>query len=636
MSRTELHILLDLRSVEHSESEVARVRGSLSELVDAGLIAESSVHILLSDAREGAEAVWGDWEWRISFEPDVIQATSDVMLNAAMEGASLLLLRGPVSISSESIAELQAVIAEDTHFGFVFPRFARTEGDGVRKLDARFGDPTLSSIPEAAIGAGPPYDLVPDQLAPVILVRGQVVGLFEGLSQGYETLSGSLLDLVARARRTGFRCVVANRSIAFLDSSESEPALDASDRDRSRLAADYPELAILEEEWAASALHERESLRARAFSRDESLRRTMLVDLTDLGETYNGTSEAVLAFLSGLAEAEGGWKIDLLVPPGAFKFHAIAEISDRLRPVWPQPQSRYSVVFRPIQPWSIQHIERLHGFGLFVFVMMFDTILGDSAIAPELKLDLVWQTMAESADGIFYISHFTQERFRKRFAVADSVAEHVTILPTDPLEYCAQPGSGDGAFIFVVGNELPHKWVGPTIRELLEVFPGERFRTLGFSDPTIPQLEGIESGRVAPAVIDSLYRNASLIIYPSLYEGFGFPVIRGLSFGKTVVARKSDLLLEVASHYRGPGRLLGYDTRAELMEIVARCRMGYDVEPMRLGESLDPAASGISRVRFASEVLSAIEKRMAEPESSNWPRRQLMFERLAYSASTAV
>jgi hypothetical protein len=53
-------------------------------------------------------------------------------------------------------------------------------------------------------------------------------------------------------------------------------------------------------------------------------------------------------------------------------------------------------------------------------------------------------------------------------------------------------------------------------------------------------------------------------------EGFGCPMLRSLSYGHTVVARYSESLLEIAAHYRGPGRLVAFRSEAELVEMIGR------------------------------------------------------------------
>lgn len=67
---------------------------------------------------------------------------------------------------------------------------------------------------------------------------------------------------------------------------------------------------------------------------------------------------------------------------------------------------------------------------------------------------------------------------------------------------------------------------------------------------TIRQLELSESvvlaGRVADEYLPGLYAQASLLVMPSLYEGFGFPVLESMAAGTPVVVSNISSLPEVA------------------------------------------------------------------------------------------
>ncbi|HXA84258.1 MAG TPA: glycosyltransferase family 1 protein [Candidatus Dormibacteraeota bacterium] len=67
---------------------------------------------------------------------------------------------------------------------------------------------------------------------------------------------------------------------------------------------------------------------------------------------------------------------------------------------------------------------------------------------------------------------------------------------------------------------------------------------------TILQLELSKSvvlaGRVADEYLPGLYAQASLLVMPSLYEGFGFPVLESMAAGTPVVASNVSSLPEVA------------------------------------------------------------------------------------------
>jgi hypothetical protein len=86
--------------------------------------------------------------------------------------------------------------------------------------------------------------------------------------------------------------------------------------------------------------------------------------------------------------------------------------------------------------------------------------------------------------------------------------------------------------------------------------------------------------------MERLFAEARLIIFPSFYEGFGLPVVKGLAYGKTVVVRASPLWKELAGQARLPGRLVEFVTSAELVELVGRTLHGHPLAGMPLGEVL--------------------------------------------------
>jgi glycosyltransferase involved in cell wall biosynthesis len=54
------------------------------------------------------------------------------------------------------------------------------------------------------------------------------------------------------------------------------------------------------------------------------------------------------------------------------------------------------------------------------------------------------------------------------------------------------------------------------------------------------------TGSTSQADLDALYRGASVFVYPSLYEGFGLPVLEAMARGVPTVVSISSSLPEVA------------------------------------------------------------------------------------------
>jgi glycosyltransferase involved in cell wall biosynthesis len=107
--------------------------------------------------------------------------------------------------------------------------------------------------------------------------------------------------------------------------------------------------------------------------------------------------------------------------------------------------------------------------------------------------------------------------------------------------------------------------------------PGHLHRTLGDVRGALARAglrEGSEvflPGRIADADMPGLYAAARLLVYPSLYEGFGFPPIEAIACGTPALVADNSSLVEVVPEARNRfstddtknlARLLGEATRA--------------------------------------------------------------------------
>ena len=83
-------------------------------------------------------------------------------------------------------------------------------------------------------------------------------------------------------------------------------------------------------------------------------------------------------------------------------------------------------------------------------------------------------------------------------------------------------------------------------------------------------------GRVDQPTLELLYRRARVVIAPSLYEGFGLPVLEAMSRGKVVVAAKSSSLPEV-----GGDAVLYFHPSSTPEELAGVIRVAMEDEALR-------------------------------------------------------
>ena len=119
-------------------------------------------------------------------------------------------------------------------------------------------------------------------------------------------------------------------------------------------------------------------------------------------------------------------------------------------------------------------------------------------------------------------------------------------------------------YLLFVGNPKPHKNLANVLRAYARarqlhdfdaplVFVGDR----GNAEARLRSLSeslGIRDhvqmlGHVAQEALPAVYQGASLFLYPTLYEGFGLPVIEAMASGVAVITSDNSALKEIAEGY---------------------------------------------------------------------------------------
>ena len=118
----------------------------------------------------------------------------------------------------------------------------------------------------------------------------------------------------------------------------------------------------------------------------------------------------------------------------------------------------------------------------------------------------------------------------------------------------------------MIGNDFAHKYVEPTVTALRAAFPGQKIVALGLERTSAPDVAAYASGRLPDEQVDRLFEQAACVVYPSIYEGFGFPVVEALARSKPILARDLPPTREIRARLRAEDNLLLYASTAELVD----------------------------------------------------------------------
>lgn len=128
-------------------------------------------------------------------------------------------------------------------------------------------------------------------------------------------------------------------------------------------------------------------------------------------------------------------------------------------------------------------------------------------------------------------------------------AERVVVVPfgVPPVGPAPEEGDGGPPFVLAIGRTEPRKGHDVLVRAMARV-PGVELVVAGPDGGATPAPSG--GVRVLGAVPDEerrrLLHSAAVVAYPSLEEGFGFPVLEAMAAGTPVVTTTAGALAEVA------------------------------------------------------------------------------------------
>jgi glycosyltransferase involved in cell wall biosynthesis len=209
------------------------------------------------------------------------------------------------------------------------------------------------------------------------------------------------------------------------------------------------------------------------------------------------------------------------------------------------------------------------------------------------RADLVIAVSQAAADDVVRHSRITEDRIR---VVPNGVA-NVDVPDDEVGQVLRRAGLHDRRYVLWVGSLEPRKGVGTLVAAMAEL------RRRQPDSPVVTVLAGyagwlgdglispvdraalgpslIELGRVGERELWCLYRGAAAFAFPSVYEGFGLPVLEAMSQGVPVVASDIAALRELT----GGAACLVDPRRTEAWADAIAAVLDSGAEARRLGQA---------------------------------------------------
>lgn len=494
---------------------------------------------------------------------------------AIEEGADVFLLNSDTEVTAGAIEEILAVAAIDPMIGFVCPRSNNatlaTLPYTMEHADVTVEQALAKFLPLAR--RLPRFSFIPTAVGFALWIRGTLLaefGIFDTVyGKGYNEEN----DLIMRANRAGYRAALANHAFVWHQGEQSFSTTGQQRSEREEingavLRQRYPEYAPLIYRYFTSPEYRAERL-LEALDPVQG-QRTIAFDFSSFGPFHNGTFESGVKLLSASQRA---WprdtRIGVFISAQAWAFHGLDRLPGVVRLEPGDHRNRVAAVVRIGQPYQLETLLNLFETAPVVGIFMLDTISTDCGYLALGFDESLWRFAFENMSVLFTNSQFTLDRIRMRYPIGSSTLQQVSLHSLDPADYASyEPTESEGSHILVIGNHFTHKFVRATTDALATALPGQKIIAIGYpEDVELPaNVQSFKAGNIDEDTFRSFYRDARVVVFPSHYEGFGFPVLHALAHRRPVLVRDSGLNRELAAHITASANIHAYETTRELVQ----------------------------------------------------------------------
>lgn len=166
------------------------------------------------------------------------------------------------------------------------------------------------------------------------------------------------------------------------------------------------------------------------------------------------------------------------------------------------------------------------------------------------------------AKKIFTVSTFSKKRIISHFNKTKDIIVAPCAIKDNLINYSPQKIYNSEEFIIFVGNIKPHKGLKTLVegwkyarekgfdKQLVIVGEKEGFKTKLSNEDFLKDENIIFTGRIPDEELYNYISNASILVQPSIYEGFGLPPLEALYLGTSCLLSDIEVFKELYSDFQ--------------------------------------------------------------------------------------
>lgn len=521
--------------------------------------------------------------------------------------AHCLLLNSDTIVTPGAITEMLAVVQSDEKFGFVNPR---TNNATIATYGAKPTAPEEGYADFKKTHALlPRHRIVPVAVGFCLLIRAEIIKLFGYLDAVYGAGYNEENDFIMRANRRGFSSVQANHAfVAHLGKASFSVFCDRPNELNSEneliFLTRYPEFTPAIMRYFESSKFNAQRLIEQRNDVD------VMIDLRCAFKIQNGTTRLIREILPFIFAELNDLKLGITASRDIIDFLGI-DIPEKTTLIDDSSiamKSSFNFLFA--QPFSFDLVNSMLLSTERVGFFMLDTIAVDCLYIQEDGLRELWEFVCASGDLFIFNSAYTKDRFLKRFDFAPDALLVSSEHSLNPAEYAAikqrsAPSTkNETPHLLIFGNHYEHKGLVPALNALsgkgfdLTVFGVELART---------DVASYTAGQVSDQILEQIWSKCDVLVFPSFYEGFGFPIMEATARRKAIVLMDSELNRDLHKRLGRPNSFFFFQRFSDLEAIAKNALQFNGTWP-----DFDKANNDGWR-RSAHEIAEAIRKSLARP-----------------------